>query len=143
MSKHLTREIVAEQAVVRTSVREPVRVDRTFEMPKSLYAATVGCYLAFIGIMALGFPSPGLVIPMAIFAFIIVMGFAVPTVWNRLKPGHASKSLNLDRLFQRGIVTHTGLLSGKDAAAQMLILPALIVMWGLTAVVIAGMVSAG
>lgn len=143
MSKHFTREQVAEQADIRKEVRKSVEVDRSFEMPKALYGATVACYLGFVGIMAVGFPTPGLIIPMAIFAFFIVAGFALPTIWTRLQAnGQAQKEpASTGRLFGDGIMTNTGRLSGKDAAAQMLILPVLIVLWGIATVTIAAIVT--
>ncbi|WP_379549683.1 hypothetical protein [Qipengyuania sp. DGS5-3] len=146
MSKHFTREQVAEQAGIRTEVRKSVEVDRSFEMPKALYGATVGCYLGFVGIMAIGFPTPGLIIPMVIFAFFIVAGFTLPAIWTRLQASDPQKQphkdqLSTGRLFGNGIMTHTGLLSGKDAAAQMLVLPVLIVLWGIATATIAAIVS--
>ncbi len=140
MSKHFTREIVAEQAIVVEAPKPRVEVDRTFEMPKALYGATVACYLGFVGIMAIGFSSPGLIIPMAIFAIFIVMGFAVPTIWTRLAPHNAKRTMSVRRLMDRGIATNTGMLKGNEAAIQMLILPVLIVMWGLTTIIIAALV---
>jgi len=41
----------------------------------------------------------------------------------------------------RGIMTHTGPLSPRDAAVQVLILPVLLVIWGLSIAVIAAIVA--
>ena len=147
MSKLLTREQIAEQAFIRDGVAndsgaKSVEVDRSFEMPKALYGATVALYLGFIAIMAVGFPSPGMILPMAIFAIFIVAGFGVPALWARLEPKASQKTQKtMANLMSRGIMTNTGLLSGKDAAVQMLILPVLIVCWGITTVTIAAIVS--
>ena len=40
-----------------------------------------------------------------------------------------------------GIMTHTGRLAARDATIQMLILPVLLVVWGLTVAVIAAIVT--
>ena len=131
---------VVEAPIARKEVqREQVEVDRSFGMPAGLYAATVACYLAFIGLMFAGFSSPGLVIPMAIFAVFIVAGFGVPAVYTRLK-GNESKPLTMGKFGQAGIMTHTGRLAPRDAAIQMLILPVLIVLWACAAVTIAALV---
>ena len=160
MSKHLTRDDLSQKADLRvkapvaTALGEPavdtesqitpVEVDRSFEMPKALYGITVGLYLGFVMIMALGLRSPTLVIPMVIFAFFIIAGFSLPAIWTRLAPNAGQKPpLSLGRLFQHGIMTHTGLLSGRDATVQMLILPVLIVGWGVVTVAIAAIVTAG
>ncbi|UVI38477.1 hypothetical protein [Qipengyuania spongiae] len=140
MSKHLTRQLVAEQAIVHGRFVQPTKVDRSFEMPKVLYGVTVALYLGFIAIMGIGLQSPGLLIPMVIFALFIVAGFGLPALWTRLEPDHGTPQMPLDTLLRRGIATHTGHLPGRDAAVQMLMLPALIFAWGLVTVAIAATV---
>lgn len=140
MSRHLTRKLVAEAAEVRSELLHPVTVDRTFELPRALYYATAGLYLGFVGIMAVGFSSPGLLIPMVIFALFIVAGFGLPAAWTRMRPDNPVKPLAWDRFRQRGISTLTGRLTAGEAAVQMLVLPVLIVMWALVCVTIAALV---
>ena len=84
MSKHFTRELVAEQAIILDSPQVTHEVDRSFELPKGLYVATVGLYLGFLAVMAAGLSSPGLIIPMVIFTLFIVAGFGLPAVWTRM-----------------------------------------------------------
>lgn len=120
--------------------RHQVEVDRNFELPISLYAATAGLYLAFIAVMFAGLTTPGLIIPMAIFAVFIVGMFGVPAVWTRLKDND-TKPMTMGEFKQAGIMTYTGRLAPRDATIQMLILPVLIVVWGITAVTIAALVS--
>jgi hypothetical protein len=136
MSKHFTREIVAEQAIILAEPRHQVVVDRSFEMPKALYGATVALYLGFIAVLGIGLQSPGLAIPMAIFAIFIVAGFGVPTIWTRLAPQSGQRPLELGQLMRQGIATNTGRLRGRDAVVQMMILPVLIVAWGIAIVAI-------
>ena len=64
MSRHLTRELIANHANVVTApvadeLRQPVQVDRSFEMPTGLYVATAAGYLAFLAILVSAFASPG------------------------------------------------------------------------------------
>ena len=140
MSKHFTREIVADQAIIHAAPRHQVVVDRSFEMPKALYGATVALYLGFLAVLGLGLQSPGLVIPMAIFAIFIVAGFGLPAVWTRIAPQSGQRPLDLSQLMRRGIATHTGHLAGRDAVVQMMILPVLIMVWGLSIVAIVALV---
>jgi len=140
MSKHLTRELVAEQATIVAAPKPLHEVDRTFQLPKGLYAATVGLYLGFLVVMAVGFSTPGLIIPMAIFTIIIVAGFGVPAVWTRLSPITESKQITFSKLQREGISTLTGRLSAKDASVQMLILPIIVFCWGVATVSIATLV---
>lgn len=147
MSKHIKEHIEVGKARIveapaksEAAPRHQVEVDRTFEMPKALYGVTVGLYFAFLAVMWAGFSSPGLVIPMAIFAIFIIGGFGVPAIWTRLKPDSASRSLTMGLFNQNGIMTNTGRLAPRDAVIQMLILPVLIVLWGLAVVTIAALV---
>lgn len=136
MSKHFTREIVAEHAIIRAEPHHQVVVDRSFEMPKALYGATVALYLGFIAVLGIGLQSPGLAIPMAIFAIFILAGFGVPMIWTRLAPQAGQRPLDLKQLKRLGISTHTGRLLGRDAMVQMMILPVLILAWAIAIVTI-------
>ena len=119
--------------------RHQVDVDRNFELPTGLYAATVGLYMAFLAITWTAFANPGLAIPMVIFAVFVVAGFGVPAIWTRLRD-NPGKPLPFHRFKAQGIQTLTGKCSARDAMVQMLILPVLIVFWGLAVAVIAALV---
>ncbi|MHA7818946.1 MAG: hypothetical protein ACX930_04790 [Erythrobacter sp.] len=137
---HLAR---GKARIVEAPVAKPemqVEGDRNFGIPTGFYAMTGGFYLAFVAVMAAGFGSSGLVIPMVIFAFFIVAGFGVPAIWTRLKD-NASKPMSGAEFRSKGIMTNTGRLAPRDAAIQMLILPVLIVLWGFTSVIVAALVS--
>lgn len=140
MSKLISNELLDQKARIVDAPVQPVEVDRTFELPRALYGTTVACYLGFLAITATAFSNPGLIIPMAIFAFFIVAGFGIPTIWTRLNPETKSRAKGWGKFQQEGIMTHTGRLAPRDAAIQMLILPVLIVLWGLAVVMIAATV---
>ena len=140
MSKLLTRELIAEQAAIVEAPKARHEVDRTFELSKELYAATVALYLGFLAVMAAGLAAPGLIIPMAIFAVFVIAGFGVPALWAKLAPETASKQMSFAKFRQQGIRTLTGRLAARDAAIQMLILPVIIFFWGVTTITIAALV---
>jgi len=142
MAEQLTREQIAEAARIHAAPPRPRTdpVDRTFELPKGLYFVTVGLYLGFIAMLGTAFANPGMAIPVAIFALIIVAGFGVPTIWTRLAPQTRSKPQTWARFQQEGIMTAYGRTSGRDATVQVLILPVLIFLWGVIAVTIAALV---
>lgn len=129
--------VVAQPEAAR--VRAPHAVDRTFGLPNALYGATVACYLGFLVIVGTAFASPVLAIPMAIFALFIVAGFGIPAIWTRLA-GNSSEPQTLGEFETRGIMIETGRLAPRDAAVQVLILPVLLVVWGLAVAVIAAVV---
>ena len=140
MVKHLTRELVAEHACIVEAPKPAHHVDRSFELPKGLYVATVGLYLGFLAVMAAGLKTPGLIIPMVIFTLFIVAGFGLPAMWTHIAPEHGDRNMSWARLKRQGIVTHTGRVAAGDAAVQVLILPVLIFGWGITTVTIAALV---
>lgn len=142
MSERQTRQLVAEQAIVHdaTALRLPTTVDRNFELPVGLYIATAGGYLGFLGLMTLGFGNPRLILPMAIFVVFIAMFFGVPAMWMRMKPVNPQRLTSWSRFRQHGIMTGSGHSTAGGAAVQVLILPALILMWGMAVVTIAALV---
>lgn len=140
MSKLIAQDLIIEKARIVAEPQIGTTVDRTFELPRALYGATVGCYLGFLAITAMAFGNPGLIIPMAIFAFIIVAGFGVPTVWVRMHGTGAGRTMSVGEFANRGIMTHTGRLKPRDAAMQVLVLPVLVFLWGLAVVTIAAMI---
>ena len=115
-------------------------VDRSFGLPGALYATTVACYLVFMAITAAAFGNPELIIPMAIIVFLIFAGFGVPTQWTRLAPDVVAKAKGWTRFQRDGIKTLTGHNSAGEATVQVLILPVLLVVWGLAVVTIAALV---
>lgn len=141
VNDHLARgdaRIVAQPQVAAADRSHPV--DRNFGLPTALYGATVAGYLGFLLVVGSAFANPVLAIPMAIFVLFIVAGFGVPALWTRLA-GNTTQPQTLGEFRQRGIMTLTGRLTAGEATVQMLILPALLVGWGLAVAVIAAVVA--
>lgn len=143
---HVIHDLIAQgdARIVDQPAEAPVRhrqeADRNFGLPTALYGATIAGYLGFLVITGTAFANPELAIPMAIFVIFIAAGFGVPAVWTRLK-GNASSPQTLGDFQTRGIMTNTGRLAPRDAAIQVLILPVLLVFWGLAVAVIAALVG--
>ncbi len=139
MSKRIAS---AELQQIATATTAPVRtrVDRSFGLPSGLYFATVGLYLAFIGIMTMTFHNPELILPLTVIAGSIIFGFGVNRTWARMKPENDSAPLSWGQFSSRGIQTLSGHLTAFEASVQVLLLPVLIVFWGLTVAVIAAAV---
>ena len=55
--------------------------DRSFGLPVSLHASFFGLFLAYLGVMAIGFPHPEMVLPMAICVLFTVAFYVVPMLW--------------------------------------------------------------
>lgn len=125
---------------IEAPVRHQVEADRNFGLPTALYGATVAGYLGFLVIVGSAFANPVLAIPMAIFVLFIVAGFGVPALWTRLA-GNTSEPQTLGEFEARGVMTATGRLAARDASIQVLILPVLLVVWGLAVAIIAAVVA--
>lgn len=141
---HIVHDLIAsgDARVVEAPEAAPRHrheTDRNFGLPTALYGATVAGYLGFLLVVGSAFANPALAIPMAIFVVFIIAGFGVPAIWTRLA-GNTSAPQTMGEFEARGIQTHTGRLAAKDATVQVLILPALLVVWGLAVAVIAAVV---
>ncbi len=143
MAQKLNREAIARHATVHDAppqAREPHIVDRTFEMPGGVYLTMVGCYLVFLATTGLAFANPGLILPMAIFVFFIVAGFGLVRAWTKLAPEAPAKAMSWGKFQRDGIRSLTGHNTAGAATVQVLILPVLLVAWGLAVVTIAALV---
>ena len=127
-------------ANLEDALRQPVTVDRTFELPARLHVLTVGAYLGFIAIMGLGFANPEMLIPVAIFAIFTLGLFGVPAMWAQMQPDNPGRTLRWSEFAVNGISAFTGRVKARDAMVQVLILPVLILAWGVIVVSIAAVV---
>lgn len=130
VSKHVSEDVLKEVAFV-TGQPVRTRVDRSFELPNGLYAATVALYLSFVGLMAALFLNPELAIPMVVFGSFIVFAFGIAGCWAKMKPDNHAAPMTWGQLAVRGIDTLSGRLTASEAAIQVLMLPVLILGWGL------------
>lgn len=135
MSQHVSQ---AQLASVAHVAEAPVqtKVDRTFELPGGLYGLTVGCYLGFLVLMSALFMNGELVLPMVAFVVSIIGGFGLGYKWVAMKPGNDNPTLTMGQFANRGIQTLSGRLTAAEASAQVLILPVLILVWGVAIAVI-------
>jgi len=142
MAERITRELIAEKAIVHDvlPLHQPTTVDRSFELPGGLYVATAALFFGFLAVMAMGFGNPALILPMAIFVVFIAMFFAVPAMWMRMKPEQTQRLTPWGRFQREGVMTPFGHVTAGAAAAQVLVLPALVFMWGVAVVTIAALV---
>ena len=142
MAERLTRQLIADKAIVHDTIPAVAdfTVDRTFEVPSRLYVAMAGLFAAFLAVMAIGFPHKEMILPMAIFAIFLAGFFGVPALWVRMKPDNTVRPLTWSRFRANGIQTAHGRVTARDATIQMLILPTLILGWGIVVVTIAALV---
>ncbi|PZU58809.1 MAG: hypothetical protein DI547_08490 [Sphingobium sp.] len=134
----MTAQFPIEQFIV-ASPRVALRGEygRVFDLHPALYGLTVGAYLAYLGVMAVAFMAPDLVIPMAIFVLFVIAGFGTPALWARTASPPPGRRPDWDSFMRDGFECMTGHLSGRQTAVQVLIMPALILVWGICIAIIA------
>jgi hypothetical protein len=139
MSKHQTGATLAEIAHI-TDAPARTQVDRSFGLPGRLYGATVALYLAFLGVMSAAFMNAELAIPMAVFAGFVVIAFALAGTWVTMGPANPTRQMDWGRFHDFGIETATGRLTAGQASVQVLILPVLILFWGVCVALIRALI---
>jgi hypothetical protein len=139
-AEHFDRARILPAPVESRAAVLPGQYGRAFDLPPVLHLATVGLYLTYLGVMSIAFMAPDLVLPMVICVISVVAGFGVPGLWARIAPPPAGQRQSLDRFLREGFTCMTGHVSGRAAMAQVLILPVLILLWGVAIAIIAGSV---
>lgn len=114
---------------------------RNFGLPVAMHTAFFGLFMGFFAVTGIGFASPEMALPMAICIIFTASFYLVPMAWARMKPEtNTTRAQTLGELERHGIMTYTGWCSGRDAAVQTLILPTLVLFWGVALVAIAATV---
>ena len=115
--------------------------DHTFEFPTAIYGAMAVLLFGFMAVMAAGFAHPELVVPMGINFFFLAAFFGVPVLFVTGSPDKIGpRSMRWSDLMHYGVETTTGHTSGREAVVLILILPFLILCWGIAVVTIAALV---
>ncbi|HEU4704344.1 MAG TPA: hypothetical protein VFS45_01345 [Sphingomicrobium sp.] len=130
----LQREEIVEAPAQRASV------DHSFEFPTRIYAAMAALLFGFMAVMAVGFAHPRMVVPMAVNFVFLTAFFAVPVIFVTGSPATGRGALSWSDFMSRGVDTATGHCPGREAVVLTLMLPFLILCWGLVVVAIAAFV---
>lgn len=111
------------------------RAAHVFDLHPSLHLAVFGGFFVYLGIMWTAFADPGLAIPFVIFVIFLAASVIVPGMWARIAPDAGPRETWAD--FRReGIDTASGRLTADAATAQVLIMPAMLVLWGIAVAVV-------
>jgi hypothetical protein len=140
MTGRQTRE---QLLVLNEIVAAPIRRacdDQTFEVPTAIYVAMATMFAGFVAVLGLAFRGGHLpVVYGVIFAFIIAF-FAVPALFPRQAPKQGrNTALSMFGFGHRGLATATGRTSARDATIIMLLLPFLILCFGVAVATIASL----
>jgi hypothetical protein len=131
--------LVARDEIVPAPLQRSCN-DQTFELPGGLYIAMALCLAGFIAVLSLAFRGHMAVSFGVILAFLGAY-FGVPALlpYAGGRDGRA-KALNWFEFRHRGIATATGRTSAREATILVLLLPFLILCFGIAVVTIAALV---
>ena len=104
--------------------------DQTFELPTGIYLAMASMFAGFVAVLSLAFRGGHMaVVYGVVFAFIGAF-FAIPALFPAMAPQSRSASSWFD-FGSRGIATATGRSTARDAVILVLLLPFLILCFGI------------
>lgn len=118
---------------------KPNRVERQFDLHPALHLATFGGFFAYLGIMWLAFGNPELVLPFVIFVVFLAGSLIVPAYWERVAHQDGPKQ-SFAEFLREGIDCATGHLTAGETMVQVLIMPTMLVAWGLIVATIRALV---
>ena len=139
MVRHQTKASLLAQADV---VAEPIQracTDQSFELPRLLYLAMAFMFAGFVAVLSLSFHGGHMVVNYGIIFGFIAMFFTVPAIFVRTAGKECTQALTWSEFRNRGIVTATGQTSARDATVLVLLLPFLIMCFGIAVAIIAAL----
>jgi hypothetical protein len=114
--------------------------DQSFELPGRIYAAMAVMFAGFVAVLSLAFRGGHMAVAYGvIFAFIAAF-FAIPATFPQAKPEGRTKALSWAMFRYKGITTATGRSSAGEATVLVLLLPFLILCFGIAIATIAAIV---
>ena len=132
-TRQKTEVLIARDEIVAPPIERACE-DQSFELPGGLYAAMATMFAGFIVVLAFGFPGGHMGVAYGvIFAFLAAF-FAIPASFQQ------KQGLSWAMFRYKGIQTATGRSSATEATVLVLLLPFLILCFGIAIVSIAALV---
>jgi hypothetical protein len=141
MSRRQTRDqLLVRDEIVAAPVKRACE-DQTFELPTAIYVAMAAMLTGFVAVLSFAFRGGHMGVAYGvIFAFIAAF-FAVPALFPGQGPAETRR--NAKSLFDfgdRGIATATGRVGAREATVLVLLLPFLILCFGIAIATIASVI---
>lgn len=105
--------------------------DQSFELPAGLYIAMATMFAGFVAVLSFAFNSGHMAVAYGVIFAFIAAYFAVPALFPRMAPRKATKALRFFEFGHRGIATATGRATALEATILVLLLPFLILCFGI------------
>jgi hypothetical protein len=127
-------EVLAARDEIVAAPSQRACDDQSFELPGNLYAAMGIMFAGFVTVLSLAFRGGHMAVSYGvIFAFLAAF-FAIPAMFQQ------SKGLSWSMFRYKGIATATGGTSATEATILVLLLPFLILCFGIAVATIAALV---
>lgn len=138
MSRAQTHDqLLARSEIVAPPARRACE-DQSFELPSGIYVAMVAMFAGFIGVLSLAFRGGYLALVYGVIFSFIGAFFAVPAIFPQMaSKTRSTKPLSWFDFQRRGIATATGKASAREATVLVLLLPFLILCFGIAVATIA------
>jgi hypothetical protein len=134
----MTTRQVPEVLLAREEIVAPPAAracdDQSFELPGGLYAAMATMFAGFIAVLALAFRGGHMAVAYGVIFAFLAAYFAIPAIFQQ------RKGLSWAMFRRRGIETETGRASASEATVLVLLLPFLILCFGIAIATIAAFV---
>jgi len=113
--------------------------DQSFELPGHIYVAMAIMFTGFVAVLGLSFHAGRMMVAYGVIFAFIAMFFAIPAVFPKMAA--SKKALSWTAFQYKGIQTATGRSSARDATILVLLLPFLVLCFGIAVRVIASVVG--
>ena len=140
MADRQTKEQLLARGEVVGAPAERACTEQSFELPTGIYAAMISMFAGFVAVLGLSFRGGHMAVVVGIIFVFIAAFFTIPAMFAGVARGtSATKALSWAAFRQRGISTATGHSTAGEATVLVLLLPFLILCFGIAVVSIAAL----
>jgi hypothetical protein len=132
-----TREALLANGEVVAAPAERACTDQSFELPGRIYVAMALMFAGFVTVLSLALRGGHMAVSYGVILAFIAAFFAVPSAFPGLAGNGGRKALSWFDFRDRGIATATGHASAREATILVLLLPCLILCFGIAVAIIA------
>lgn len=141
MSRRQTREQLLVRDEIVAAPAKRACEDQNFELPTAIYIAMATMFVGFIAVLSLAFRGGHMAVAYGVIFVFISAYFAVPALFpGQVPEEHRTKALSVFDFGHRGIATATGRVRAREATTLVLLLPFVILCFGIAVATIASLI---
>ena len=127
-------EVLVARDEIVAAPTERACTDQSFELPGGIYAAMAMMFTGFVGVLALAFRGGHMAVAYGVIFAFMAAYFAIPAMFQQ------KQGLSWSMFRYRGVETATGRSTAAEATVLVLLLPFLIMCFGIAVTTIAALV---